>query len=333
MKSYYIFSHGDIKQKDNTFYFNGWDPETQQSINRRLPIEQMDSLYLFGQVNINSAFLHFMSQHGIMVHFFNYYGWYDGSYVPKESLLAGDLIVKQARHCLELDKRLYLAKEFLLGGVHAMRANMARAGEHDAIAPLIDKVDSLRLSLKEQSSISAVMGVEGNIRENYYKSFNILLKNDRLDKRVKNPPDSPVNALISFLNGMTYSTILKEIYKTQLNPTISFLHEPGVRRYSLALDIAEIFKPLYADRLVFSLLNDRELSSSLHFEGAVNGAYLKENGRKIVVQAWDKKLNTVIQHKKLKRKVSYREIMRLEMYRLIKHILGERDYSSFKAWW
>src|SRR5947207_3219725 len=72
-------------------------------------------------------------------------------------------------------------------------------------------------------------------------------------------PSNEVNAMISFVNSMCYTLCLDMIYHTQLNPTISFLHQPGERRYSLALDLAEIFKPVLADRLIFSLLNKKQI--------------------------------------------------------------------------
>jgi len=141
-----------------------------------------------------------------------------------------------------------------------------------------------------------------------------------------------INALISFLNSVIYTLVLKEIYKTQLNPTISYLHEPGYRRFSLSLDIAEIFKPILGDRIIFNLLNTGRLSQK-NFDKDLNYAYLKEEGRKTVITALDEKLKQTILHKTLKKRVSYQRLIRLELYKLIKHILGEEDYNSFKIWW
>ena len=80
------------------------------------------------------------------------------------------------------------------------------------------------------------MGIEGNIRKSYYSAWNIIVDQEiNFDKRVIHPPDNMINSLISFVNSLIYSKVLSEIYKTQLNPTISYLHEPGVRRFSLCL--------------------------------------------------------------------------------------------------
>src|SRR5437868_5923885 len=109
------------------------------------------------------------------------------------------------------------------------------------------------------------MACEGRARAAYYQSFAGILRNDsEFTRRVRRPPDNIVNALISFTNGLVYSAALTQIYRSQLDPTISFLHEPGARRFSLALDLAEVFKPILADRLLFKLLNNRQLRSEEH---------------------------------------------------------------------
>ena len=126
--------------------------------------------------------------------------------------------------------------------------------------------------------------------------------------------------------------MLSEIYRTALSPLISFLHEPGARRYSLALDLAEIFKPILCDRLIFKLVNNGELQPK-HFDENLNFCYLQDSGRKIVLPQWDERLKKTIEHRNLNRSVSYRRLVRLECYKLQKHLLGIEDYEPFKIWW
>src|SRR5205823_1423769 len=103
-----------------------------------------------------------------------------------------------------------------------------------------------------------IMGVEGRSRDTYYSSFSSFLREGfEFDKRTKMPPQNMLNCLISFGNSLMYASILTEIYHTQLTPTVSYLHEPGERRYSLALDISEVFKPIIVDRVIFNLINNR----------------------------------------------------------------------------
>ncbi len=105
-----------------------------------------------------------------------------------------------------------------------------------------------------------------------------------MGNRTKQPPGNEVNAMVSFVNTLCYTLCLDMIYHTQLNPAISFLHQPGERRFSLALDLAEIFKPILADRLIFSLMNKKQIQAS-DFDNRLNSCLLKDSGRKTVVKS------------------------------------------------
>ena len=154
----------------------------------------------------------------------------------------------------------------------------------------------------------------------------------RFEKRVMHPPDNMINSLISYVNSLIYTKALSEIYKTQLDPTISYLHEPGVRRYSLCLDLTEVFKPLIGDRLIFSLLNRRQITAG-SFTKELNFMHLKQDASRLIVSEFENRLKKTIMHRELGRKVSYQYLMRLEAYRLIKHLIGEKEYEGFRIWW
>lgn len=183
------------------------------------------------------------------------------------------------------------------------------------------------------ASVEELMGVEGNIRKQYYAAWNEIVNQEiQFEKRVVHPPDNMINSLISFVNSLIYSKVLSEIYHTQLNPTISYLHEPGFRRYSLSLDIAEVFKPLIGDRLIFSLLNRNQITEN-SFTKELNFLHLKKEASKLIVNEFESRMKKTIMHKELGRQVSYQYLMRLEAYKLIKHIIGEKEYEGFRIWW
>ena len=195
------------------------------------------------------------------------------------------------------------------------------------------QIKGLQKELSKAESVNEIMGVEGNIRKVYYSAWKEIINQEiDFEKRVKRPPDNMINTLISFVNSLIYTTCLSEIYKTQLNPTISYLHSAGERRFSLCLDVAEIFKPLIGDRLIFSLLN-KNMITEKDFEKGSNFYCLKENGRKKILKEYDERLKQTIKHKDLGREVSYSYLIRLECYKLIKHILGDKKYEGFKMWW
>lgn len=329
MRDYYIFKSGRISRKDNSVMFNHSDNGTVKKI--PIPVNDIDSIFVFSEIDFNTKLINFFSKNNVMIHFFNYYGYYTGTFYPKEFLNAGEVVVKQSEHYLNPSYRLELAQEFVKGAAHGMLQNLKRYQTYTF--EQIDKIKLLITAIDEQYSVPSLMGVEGNIKEVYYSSFKKIIKQKiDFEKRIKNPPNNMMNAIISFMNGLIYSNVLKEIYRTQLNPTISFLHEPWYRRFSLALDVAEIFKPIYGDRIIFDLLNNEELQPK-HFDKDLNFAYLKEDGRKIVVKAFDEKMKKTVRHKQLKRDVSYRKFIRLELYKLIKHILNEKNYKSLRIWW
>jgi len=301
---------------------------------RTIPVEDVDALWAFGELELNARVLVFLAQHKVPVHFFNYYGFYAGSFYPREYLQAGYLLVRQVRHYSNRRLRLRIAREFIGAALHNIMRNLRYYGTRGVdLQAETESVQAEMLRLETVGDVNELMACEGRARAAYYKAFARILRHDEeFTKRVRRPPDNIVNALISFTNGLVYAATLSQIYRTQLDPTISFLHEPGVRRFSLALDLAEVFKPILADRMIFKLLNNRQLNER-DFAQDLNCCYLKESGRKIVLKEWDARLQTTIEHRRLRRKVSYERLIRLECYKLVKHLTNDEPYTGFRAWW
>ena len=301
---------------------------------RVIPVEDVDALWVFGELDLNARVLVFLAQHRVPVHFFNYYGFYAGTFYPREYLHAGYLVVRQVRHYANRRLRLTIAREFIGAALHNIMRNLRYYGTRGVdVQAQTESVQAETLRLTSVASVDELMACEGRARAAYYQAFAGILRNEvDFTKRVRRPPDNMVNALISFTNGLVYSAALTQIYRTQLDPTISFLHEPGARRFSLALDLAEVFKPILADRLLFKLLNNRQLSER-DFAQDLNCCYLKESGRKVVLKEWNARLETTIEHRRLRRKVSYERLIRLECYKLVKHLTNVEPYIGFRAWW
>jgi len=332
-KSYYLFNPGRMSRKDNTLKFTPVDEEGNEGAPKYIPIETVDNLYTFGSLDANSALYNFLGKEQVSVHFFDYYEHYTGSFMPKDYLLSGKVLIAQAEAYSKPKKRILIAQKLVEGAAFNMLKNLRYYNNRDKdTLSQIERIETLMLQIAFANDVEALMGIEGNIRMSYYEAFAIIIKDFEMGLRTKQPPSNEVNAMISFVNSMCYTLCLDMIYHTQLNPTISFLHQPGERRYSLALDLAEIFKPVLADRLIFSLLNKKQIQDS-DFDSKLNKCLLKESGRKTVVKAWDEKLNETIKHRSLGRHVSYKHLVKLECYKLAKHILGMEDYKPFKAWW
>ncbi|HEX2982900.1 MAG TPA: type I-B CRISPR-associated endonuclease Cas1b, partial [Ignavibacteriales bacterium] len=293
-RNYYISSPGKLIRKENTIYFEPGEnrepeesPETLEETleiedeqveeteetaepkrmpRKPIPVEDIESLYFFNELKFNTKFVNFAAKNQITMHLFNYYGYYSGSFYPREPFVSGKLLVEQVKSYTDPGKRVIIAKKFVEGAADNIVKNLQyhNAREKD-MSYFLDEINALQKRIPSTEDVQELMGIEGNIRSTYYKSWPLII-NDEIEfrKRDKHPPSNPVNALISFGNSLVYTSVLSEIYKTQLNPLVSFLHEPGERRFSLSLDIAEIFKPLLSDRIIFSLLNKRQIQEK-HF--------------------------------------------------------------------
>lgn len=336
-KTFYLFNPGVLERKDNTLKFTPVSEDgeivSSDAQSRYLPVEDISEFYVFGSLRANSSLFNFLGQKDIAVHFFDYYENYTGSFMPRDSLLSGKMLLAQTAFYQDKKKRLAIARKFIEGASYNMVKNLKyynRRGKD--VEEIIVPIEKLSNQIYNTSSIEELMGIEGQIRQYYYEAFNLIINDFEMGGRSKQPPQNEVNALISFGNMVCYTLCLRAIHQTQLNPTISYLHKPGERRYSLALDIAEIFKPIIVDRVLFRVLNKKEIQAK-HFDKKMNRCLLNVSGKKIFIKALEDRLQETIQHKPLKRSVSYRHLVKLECYKLAKHLLSIEEYKPFKMYW
>lgn len=325
----YIFKSGRLARKDNTIYFEN-DGER-----KFIPVENTKEIHIFGEITLNKDVLEFLSQKEIILHFYNYYEYYVGSFYPREHYNSGYITVSQARHYLDTNLRVSLAKKFVFGSISNMEKVVRYYNNRGVnLENILVNLRNLKDNLDSIVDTPTLLALEGKSREIYYDSFNEILKDSQffMDKRTRRPPKDSINALISFGNSLMYTTILSQIYKTHLDPRIGYLHESNFRSFSLNLDVSEIFKPIIVDRVIFSLVN-RGVIGVDFFDKRLNGIYLSENGAKEFVKAFDERLNSTISHKTLGRNVSYRTLIRLELYKIEKHIIGEKIYEPFISEW
>ena len=336
-KTFYLFNSGILERKDNTLKFTPCTMDDEVAAAnvqpRYLPVEDISEFYVFGSLQANSALFNFLGQKDIAVHFFDYYENYTGSFMPRDCLLSGKMLLAQTSNYQNLKKRMIIARKFIEGAAYNMLKNLQyynrRGKDMDGLMELMRNFAD---QISEAKTTEELMGVEGQIRQLYYEAFNLIINDFEMGNRTKQPPQNEVNALISFGNMVCYTVCLRAIHQTQLNPTISYLHKPGERRYSLALDIAEIFKPIIIDRVIFKVLNRKEIQEK-HFDKKMNKCLLNSIGKRIFVKAIEERLNETIKHRSLKRSVSYRHLVKLECYKLVKHLLAIEEYKPFKMYW
>jgi CRISPR-associated protein Cas1 len=329
-ESIYLFTNGTVKRKDNTIFF-----ELEDGTKKFIPIENTRELHIFGEVTLNKDLLEYLSKKEIILHFYNYYEYYVGSFYPKEHYNSGYMTVQQAVHYIDDQKRLILARKFVQGAYLNIRKVLSYYLHRGINLDIpIQKIDQLATLLGEQTDIEKLMAIEGNIRETYYTCFDSITQNEDFTfvARTKRPPENRINTLISFGNSLLYTIVLSEIYKTHLDPRIGYLHSSNYRRFTLNLDVAEIFKPIIVDRIIFGLLNKQMIQKN-DFDDHLSGLYLKDNARKLFVEKLEERLKTTIMHNKVGRETSYRRLIRMELYKIEKHLLEEEEYVPFVSEW
>lgn len=329
----YIFSSGNLRRKENTLFF-----ESEDGKKKFIPVENVREIYILGEISLNTKLLNFLTQKQIIIHYFNYYDYYSGSFYPREHYNSGFMILKQASHYLDYGKRVSLAKKFIegaaLNSLKILKYYNRRDENKNILINEINNIENLVNSLKTQNNIENMMQIEGEIKSIYYNCFNKIIKNKNFvfTSRKKRPPKDRINALISFSNMLIYTYVLSEIYQTHLDPRIGYLHSTNFRRFTLNLDVAEIFKPVIGDRTIFSIINKNIIGEN-DFEKYLNGLILNDKGKKKFLQHIDERLKQTIKHSKMRKNVSYRQLIRLELYKIEKHLMEEDEYLPFVMDW
>lgn len=163
-RDYYIFSDGRIKRRDNTIYF-----EDSMGSKKAIPIEDIEMLHLFGEIDLNTKFLNYISQYSIIINVYNYYGFYSGSYYSKKKNVSGILNVNQGRVYLDYTLRLNMAKAFIDSAIHHMLRQLRRHKEKTE--EFIKGIENEREIMKAAITVQEVMGAEGRARKKYYESL------------------------------------------------------------------------------------------------------------------------------------------------------------------
>lgn len=344
----FLTKPGRLRRKDNTIQFDiisvpdeadarkidESDPLEEDGAvlaKHALPIEAVDAIYLFNETTLNTRAIAFLAQKGVPVHVFNYYGHHVSTILPHADQLSGDLVIQQSLAHEDMPRRVGIARSFLDAAMHnILHVMQYYARRKGCLNEAVGQVRTFQANLSEQKTVDQLMGLEGQARRAYYDCWNGWLGEwAREFTRQYHPPDNPLNAMISFLNSLLYSACVSEIYRTALYPGISYLHSPQTRRFSLALDLCEPFKPILVDRLIFRMFDRQEIGTS-DFRSQSNGVLLTDEARRKVITAWDEQLRTTVDYPALNRSVSYRQLIRLDCYKLIKHLLEGREFKPYR---
>ncbi|GIW27662.1 MAG: CRISPR-associated endonuclease Cas1 [Meiothermus sp.] len=295
---------------------------------RNVPLHHLGGLALFGNVLVSPYLLHRCAQDGLEVAWFSESGRFQGRLAGP---VAGNVLLRQAQY-RALDNpssSLYLAQRFVEGKLKNARLVLQRAvrerGETEALALALYEHEAALRQLPQARSLDEVRGLEGNAASAYFAAFGDLLLSGefRFDGRNKRPPRDPVNALLSFVYALLTTQCTAALEGVGLDPQAGFLHALRPGRHALALDLMEEFRAWWADRLTLSLLNRKQLTLE-HFETRPGGAVLlNEEGRKVVIVAFQTRRLETVQHPLFKEPVPVGLLPHIQARLLARYLRGD----------
>ena len=311
---YYLLKSGTLSKSSDSLVLKN------EIENIEIPLEAVDTLMVFGNVTFTTPALSLLSEKKIPAILFSERGWYITSLQPENYLQSGVVLAKQVEHYVDYDKRMYIARKIVIGAARNMRKVTTRLGA--------EKSPILETQINSAKTIPELMGIEGNIHIRYLEILDTKLPNKfRIDSRSRRPPQNYSNSMMSYLYSVLYGIVAAEIFGTHLSPSISYLHELSERRSSLALDMAEMFRPIFCDRTILRLINLRIMEETDFVSGG--GVFMNEKGKRKVLQEFDNKMQETTYVPSLRRKVSNRRLIRLELYKLERHVLGDTEFKPY----
>lgn len=324
-RTHFLMRNGRLHRQDNNLYFDRYDEENNIIGSKPLPINAIDEIYLLGKIDLDSYSIAFIADHNIVLHFFSHYQSFRGNFFPNTSNSvnkSGFVLLQQLRAFDDAVHRLYIAKQITKGHFINGASNCKKYSVEFELEQYLE-------NLEKAQTIGEVMASEGAFQKNYYQTWNSIISNQRSFKftaRSKRPPTDKINALISYVNTRIYNITLSEIYKTELDPRIGYLHEPNYRSLSLHLDIAEIFKPIIGDNIIFTMLNQKEITAKDFKTDSGRIRFTNEAIKKIELNIIKKMTQQITIGKQ---QLTWRQLIRREVNQLKKSICETREYEPY----
>ena len=295
-----------------------------------VPLMDVSQVSLFGNVQMSAQALREIVDRGIPVCHFSYGGWFHAmttGHVHKNI----ELRMAQFATAADPAKSLALAKGFITAKIKNSRTMLRRHADEkhqrdlDQLAEWVQKAE-------RAESAESLLGLEGMAAKVYFSGFARILKGSDafdLNGRNRRPPRDPVNALLSFVYALLAKELTIAVRAVGFDPLLGFFHKPRYGRPSLALDLAEEFRPIIADSTVMMLINNGEVTSS-SFLARAGAVALTEPGRKAVIVAFERRMEQEITHPIFGYKISYRRVLEVQARLLSRVLLGElTEYPGF----
>ena len=305
----------------------------ENEILRDIPLIHLGQIVISGNVNLTTPAMQTLLHEGIPVVFLSGYGRYHGALTPhvsRNSLLraAQHRVANNPVQCLDLSKAFVQGKLVNMRTMLQRRKWQATDKTDPVLEPLLANIKAMQAMEKRANTateLPELLGIEGNASAAYFGSFDFLLKSEvgfDFQRRSRRPPADPTNALLSFAYSLLTADLMSAIQTVGLDPYIGFFHQLKYGKPCLALDLMEEFRPILADSVVITLINNRRIKPE-DFTQSHGGWYLKPHRRKVFYAAYETRKNETITHPVFKYKLTFRRAIELQVRLLAKYLTGE----------
>lgn len=280
---------------------------------KSIPLHHLGTIVILGHTMISPALLSRCAEDGRAVVWLDMHGRFRARL---EGRTTGNVFLRRQQyascdnptHCLEL------ARAFVAGKLHNLRYLLTHVAydvpsteKRRQLRNASEALAALLQTLPQSEHLDAVRGVEGAASQLYFSVFSQMVRAQHrefaFDGRNRRPPRDPLNALLSFLYALVTTDCISALESVGLDPQVGFLHAIRPGRPALALDLMEEFRPVLGDRLALNLVNRQQIQPK-HFERRPPDAVLlNEEGRRVVLTAYQERKKEEIQHPLLKQPV------------------------------
>lgn len=317
----YVSLSGDcinVKVRDNT---------------TKIRMIDISELSVFGNVQITTQAIRKICERNIPICYLSYGGWFVGMVVGPSHKNIELRMRQHQKHEKRVDS-LGIAREMVYGKIKNSMT-MLRRNHKSAPKAVLDELDEFADRARRAKKYDSLLGIEGMAARIYFSEFSGMIKSDsvtfKFTDRNRRPPKDPVNAILSFLYSMLVRQAVTTITRVGLDPYLGFLHMPKYGKPALALDIIEEFRPIVADSVCITLINNGMITKN-DITSTPFGVNLTDVGRKRVIQAFEQRMDSSIRHDVLGYVASYRRIMETQVRLLSRHLLGEiSSYPAFRT--
>lgn len=281
---------------------------------------------LVGNVQMTTQAFRQLFAREIPICFFSYGGWFSGM---AEGLPSKNVDLRRRQVVVAGQGGLDVAREFVGGKIANSRTLLRRNARGD-VTETVARLRDHQIEAQEAVSIASLLGIEGAAAREYFAAFDRMLvptsgeSGGRFDFNGRNrrPPRDPVNALLSFVYALLVKDLTAIVFAVGFDPYLGFYHRPRFGRPALALDLVEEFRHLVGDSVVLQVINNGEVKLS-DFTMRAGGVALTKDGRRAVLQAYERRMDVELTHPLFGYKVTYRRLLELQTRILAAYVLGE----------